>query len=102
MIDFIKGLFGIKTVDFRELFNGGAVILDVRTPAEFKTGHIAEAVNIPLQELSSRMKKLDVERPIVTCCASGMRSASAKTILKQNGFQAYNGGGWNALKNKLK
>ncbi len=102
MIDFLKRLFGITTVNFRELYNRGAIILDVRTPAEFKTGHIAKAVNIPLQELGSRIEKLDKRKPIITCSASGMRSGSAKAILKRNGFQAYNGGGWNALNSKLK
>ncbi|HEY4629318.1 MAG TPA: rhodanese-like domain-containing protein, partial [Flavobacterium sp.] len=40
--------------------------------------------------------------PIITCCASGMRSASAKSILKSSGFtKVYNGGGWSSLKNKI-
>jgi len=44
---------------------------------------------------------MDLKKPIITCCASGMRSASAKSILKQNGFEVYNGGGWTALQHKL-
>ena len=44
----------------------------------------------------------DKNKPIITCCASGMRSASAKSILKSNGFsQVYNGGGWSSLRNKI-
>ena len=102
MFDFIKNLFGSKGVDLKELFIGGAQIIDVRTPAEFKNGHIKQSKNIPLQQLQSEMKKLDLKKPIITCCASGMRSASAKSILKQNGFDAHNGGGWNSLQNKLR
>jgi len=44
----------------------------------------------------------DKQKPIITCCASGMRSASAKNILKANGYeQVHNGGSWIGLKNKI-
>lgn len=101
MFDFIKGLFGAKKTDFKKLADEGAQIIDVRTPAEFASGSIRSSRNIPLQQLMSEMKKLDVKKPVITCCASGMRSASAKALLSQNGFEAYNGGGWQSLKNKL-
>jgi len=102
MIDFIKKLFGKNKVDYKTLVENGAQIIDVRTPAEYSSGSIRNSKNIPLQQLVSEMKKLDLKKPIITCCASGMRSASAKAILKQNGFEVYNGGGWTALQNKLK
>lgn len=101
MIDFIKKLFGKNKVDYKALVENGAQIIDVRTPAEYSSGSIRNSKNIPLQQLVSEMKKLDLKKPIITCCASGMRSASAKAILKQNGFEVYNGGGWNALQKKL-
>ena len=101
MLNFIKKLFGGNTVDYKELVKNGAQIVDVRTPAEYSSGSIRNSKNIPLQQLVSEMKKLDLKKPIITCCASGMRSASAKAILKQNGFEVYNGGGWNALQKKL-
>lgn len=102
MIDFIKKLFGGKSVDYKELMKNGAQIIDVRTPAEFSNGNIKNSKNIPLQNLAAEMKKLDLKKPVITCCASGMRSASAKSILKQNGFETYNGGGWISLEKKLK
>jgi rhodanese-related sulfurtransferase len=44
----------------------------------------------------------DKNKTIITCCASGMRSASAKSILQSNGYTTvYNGGGWSSLQNKL-
>ena len=101
MFNFIKNLFNSNKVDYKELLTTGAQIIDVRTPAEFNNGHITNSKNIPLQQLQSEMKKLDLKKPIITCCASGMRSSSAKSILKQNGFEAYNGGGWTSLQNKL-
>jgi rhodanese-related sulfurtransferase len=45
------------------------------------------------------MAKLKKDKPIITCCASGMRSGSAKAMLQSNGFaQVYNGGSWTNLK----
>ena len=101
MFDFIKNLLGLKSVDYKQLWISGAQIIDVRTPAEFKIGHIRQSKNIPLQQLQSELKKLGLKKPRSTCCASGMRSASAKSILQQHGFEVYNGGGWSALQNKL-
>ena len=101
MIDFIKKLFGKNKVDYKALVENGAQIIDVRTPAEYSSGSIRNSKNIPLQQLVSEMKKLDLKKPIITCCASGMRSASANAILKQNGFEVYNGGGWTALQKKI-
>lgn len=99
---FFSNLFGKKqAINFAELRNGGAVILDVRTPGEFKTGHIKGAVNIPLDKLSSGLSKLSKSKPVITCCASGMRSSAAAAQLKKAGYDAYNGGGWMSLKNKI-
>ncbi|MGB2457945.1 MAG: rhodanese-like domain-containing protein, partial [Flavobacteriales bacterium] len=54
----------------------GALILDVRSPAEFENNHIKGAVNIPLNTLSKKLNKLKKDKVIITCCASGIRSAS--------------------------
>ncbi len=100
MFGFFKSLFG-KPVDYKQLLLQGAQIIDVRTPAEFSGGNIKGSKNIPLQNLMANINKLDKSKPVITCCASGMRSASAKQLLKGQGFEAYNGGGWTGLKNKL-
>ncbi len=98
----INKLFGLKSADYAELVKNGATILDVRTPAEFKQGHVKGSVNIPLQTLHGQISKLKKDHPIITCCASGMRSASAKSILKSAGFtNVHNGGGWMSLSNKI-
>ena len=103
MFDSIKQLLGLAPkVDFKELIKNGAQIIDVRTPGEFKAGHIRGAVNIPLQTISSQFGRIKKDKPVITCCASGMRSASAKSILKSNGFvEVYNGGGWMSLRVKI-
>lgn len=91
-------------IDYPGLIEQGAIILDVRSKSEFGSGHIKGAVNIPVDSLRANLNKLkDKNIPVITCCASGMRSASAKNILKANGFtHVYNGGGWQSLNNKLK
>ena len=103
MINTIKNLLGFgPKVDYPQLINDGAVIVDVRTKGEYQQGHIKGSLNIPLNNLSSQLTKLKRDNPIITCCASGMRSAQAKSILKSNGYaEVYNGGGWNSLQNKI-
>ena len=103
MFDSIKQLLGLSPkVNYQELVKSGAQIIDVRTPAEYKSGHIRGSVNIPLQTISSQLGRIKKDKPVITCCASGMRSASAKSILKSNGFEdVHNGGGWMSLDSKL-
>lgn len=104
MINRLKKLFGIgANVNYSELLQNGAIIVDVRSKAEYLSGHIKDSINIPVDTLRNNLLKLkDKNQPIITCCASGMRSAAAKSILKSSGFtKVYNGGGWSSLKNKI-
>ena len=104
MINTLKKIFGFGPgVNYGELVKEGAIILDVRSKGEFAGGHIKGAINISVDTLRNNLSKLkDKNQPIITCCASGMRSASAKSILKSNGYtQVYNGGGWGCLQSKL-
>lgn len=90
-------LFG-KKADFEQLIKAGAQIVDVRTKNEFQGGHIKGAINIPLDQIQKNLSKFDKSKTIITCCASGMRSSSAKSILKRNGFnEVHNGGAWTSL-----
>ncbi len=103
MIETIKQLFGFgPKTDYKELISKGATIIDVRTKAEYQSGHIKGSLNIPLNNLSNHYSKLSKSKPVITCCASGVRSAQAKSILKSNGFaDVHNGGGWMSLNNKI-
>jgi rhodanese-related sulfurtransferase len=69
-------------------------IVDVRTPGEFVGGHIAGSVNIPLNEVVSRIDELKKMQPMVLCCASGGRSGQAADYLTEQGLDVVNGGGW--------
>lgn len=103
MFEAIKNILGLgPKADFKQLVKDGALIVDVRTPGEFAGGHIKGSKNVPLDSLSQQLKQLPKDRVIITCCASGMRSAAGKSVLKSNGFTAHNGGGWNSLNAKLK
>lgn len=96
MIELLKRILGLgPKVNYKELIANGAKIVDVRTPNEYKSGNIKGSINLPLQTLSSNLGRLKKDEVIITCCASGMRSSSAKSLLKSNGFtQVYNGGSW--------
>ncbi|MEQ9230980.1 MAG: rhodanese-like domain-containing protein [Cyclobacteriaceae bacterium] len=93
-------MFGLftKSRSIEELLADGAVIVDVRSKAEYAGGHLRNSINIPLDSLKNNLGRLKKDKPVITCCASGMRSASAKSILKSNGFEEVkNGGGWTSL-----
>lgn len=104
MMEAIKSLLGLgPKVDYAELKKQGAIILDVRSKGEFAGGHIKGSVNIPVDSLPNNTSRFtDKNKPIITCCASGMRSGMAKNILKSKGYtKVYNGGSWMGLHHKL-
>ncbi|MEZ4874697.1 MAG: rhodanese-like domain-containing protein [Flavobacteriaceae bacterium] len=99
LFDFLFGNKNKKIEDFR---SRGAIILDVRTKGEYQGGAIPGSKNIPLQQLSSKINEVKKwNKPVITCCASGMRSGSAAAILRSNRVEVMNGGGWFNLSRKL-
>jgi phage shock protein E len=104
MLNILKKLFGGgSSIDYSELVKNGAQIIDVRTKGEYQSGHIKGSVNIPLDVLKSNLSKIRKDKTVITCCASGMRSASAKSILTASGFsEVHNGGGWQSLNQKIR
>ncbi|WP_299247570.1 rhodanese-like domain-containing protein [uncultured Cytophaga sp.] len=103
MIAAIKKILGIgPATDYKALMQKGAVIIDVRTKGEYAGGHIKGSLNIPVNEISNQLSKISKDKIIITCCASGMRSGSAKSMLKSKGYpEVYNGGPWNSLQRKI-
>ncbi len=99
LVDF---LFGNKSKKIQEFKSRGAIILDVRTKAEYASGAIPGSKNIPLQQLHSKLAEIKKwNKPVIACCASGMRSGSAAAVLRSNGIEVMNGGGWYSLSKKL-
>ena len=79
----------VTTLQATQLINQGkAIVVDVREPAEFSAGHLRDAKNIPLGELSNRIGELDKfkSKAIIAVCQSGTRSAKAAGQLKKAGF----------------
>lgn len=101
--NFIKMLGFGPSVNYAELVKNGAIILDVRSKSEYSGGHIQGSINIPLDQLSGKLSQLkNKNQAVIICCASGMRSASAKALLQRKGYtQVLNGGGWSSLQQKI-
>lgn len=79
----------ISPVSYQDQFvstSTSHLLIDVRTPEEFASGHISGAVNIPVESLQSRLSEVSNAQPIVVYCRSGNRSATASQILEQAGY----------------
>jgi len=94
---------GSKTNDkVSALLANGALIIDVRTPEEYKAGHIKESVNIPLNVLPKKINDLKRKnKAVVTCCRSGARSGMAAQQLRSAGIEVENGGPWTSVKSMM-
>ena len=96
----LQNLFGIggPKVDLAQKIKEGVTIIDVRTPEEFKSGHVKGSINIPLDKVQNQLGKIDKNKPVITCCRSGARSGMAADVLKRNGYECYNGGRWTSVR----
>jgi phage shock protein E len=96
MLRMFKSLFAAKgNSKLKELIEQGAMLVDVRSAAEFAAGNVKGSVNIPLDRLQSQLHRFKTNISMVVFCRSGNRSSMAKSILEQNGFlNVANGGSW--------
>ena len=94
---FAKSYRTINHAQARAALDEGAILLDVREPAEWRSGHAPAARHIPLGQLSNRIGDLPADREIITVCRSGMRSAQAAKLLSAHQLRVSNlRGGMNA------
>ena len=96
----LASLLGLSSSkkQIKELLDKGAIIVDVRTKGEYISNHVKGSINIPLDTISSQIDKLKKkQKPIILCCASGMRSKQATSILKNNNIECINGGSWSNM-----
>jgi rhodanese-related sulfurtransferase len=102
-LDFLKKLLGFENQDaLKSVLGQHPFLVDVRTPAEFSSGSVHGAVNIPLDSIPTNLFKFKDKKHIVVFCRSGMRSGQAKKILEKNGFtNIVNGGRWGHVKQLL-
>jgi phage shock protein E len=77
----------LNQTTFQELMQQGAILVDVRTPAEFSGGHMRDAVNIPVDVIGDAAPQLGAtDRPVIVYCRSGNRSSQAARILRSLGY----------------
>jgi phage shock protein E len=102
-MSFLDSLFGKKEkTDYKELMQQGAIVIDVRSAAEFRSGHVPGSVNIALEQIGASVNNLKQKnKPLILVCRSGARSGMATGILKNAGLEAYNGGPWDNLAHKI-
>ncbi len=96
-MNLLQSLFGaplpsVSAAELNEKLKNGKhpLVVDVRQPEEYRTGHINGAKLIPLGELGRRMKELPKDKEIVCVCATGSRSRSATKMLVDAGYHAIN------------
>ena len=99
----LSNLFSTKEkTDFKELMQKGAVVIDVRSPAEFRSGHVPGSINIALEQIGPVINSLKQKhKPLIMVCRSGTRSNIATGMLRNSGLEVYNGGAWDSLKQKI-
>lgn len=100
---------GYRTYRFLNLDKGlgkkieqGAIILDVRTPSEYRTGHIEGSINLQLSRLHADKLPLDKDKIYITVCSHGLRSVKAMNLLKEKGYKVFNGGALADLESEMK
>lgn len=88
LFSFLQPVKSISTKELADLSEKNSRILDVRTPQEYRAGHIKQALNVPLAKIDTyRGKKEEV---VYVICQSGMRSKQAAKQLKKNGYEVIN------------
>ncbi|ACL38206.1 Rhodanese domain protein [Pseudarthrobacter chlorophenolicus A6] len=94
LISSLKKAFGkpyktISVAGAKRLLSSGAALIDVRSAQEWRSGRALQAKHIPLDRLQASTTGINKTRPVITVCASGIRSASAARALAEQGFEAY-------------
>jgi phage shock protein E len=86
---FIRRSGQVSRKDAAELLRKGAMVVDVRRPSEFSSGHLSQAFNMPVDEIEgiSREKLKDKDRAILVHCKTGLRSKKAKEKLSRMGYK---------------
>ena len=97
----LLSFLGFGAGKIKSALKRGAIVIDVRTGAEYDRGHVPDAFNIPAERVRDSAERLKAAKlPIIVCCNSGSRSSIAVQQLKASGLkEVYNGGSWqNVLK----
>ena len=95
----LLSFFGFGSGKIKDALRNNALIIDVRTAAEYDRGHVPHALNIPVDRINTSIQRIKgYNKPIIVCCNSGARSRTAMQLLKSNGIkEVYNGGSWESV-----
>ena len=99
MLNFLKNMFSNNSEEYKKMITEqGAIVVDVRSPEEFNSEHVDGSKNIPLGNIKAKASEIKSwKKPIILCCLSGGRASQALGILKAEGLEVYNAGGWKSL-----
>jgi rhodanese-related sulfurtransferase len=96
----LKGNSNSSSIE--EYLKQGAYLVDVRTQAEFASGHVKGSINIPLDSLQQYLPELQKKSHIIVFCRTGNRSGIAKSMLEASGIKnVINGGAWESVRNAV-
>jgi len=95
----LLAILGFGNEKIKEALRRGAVIIDIRTAAEFDRGKVRDSVNIPIDRININLKRIvQMNKPIVICSNSDSENDRVIDVLKANGVkEIYNGGNWTKL-----
>ena len=79
----------VSQEDFAAAHAGGATVVDVREPMEYRAGHVPGAILMPMRQVAERANELPTDAKVYVVCASGNRSASMTSVLRRAGVEAY-------------
>jgi len=95
----LLSILGLGNGKLREALRQGAIVIDIRTAAEFDRGKVRDSINIPVDRININLQRIvQMKRPIIICSSSDSENERVIDVLKANGVkEIYNGGNWTKL-----
>jgi len=95
----LLSILGLGNGKLREALRRGAIVIDIRTAAEFDRGKVRDSINLPVDRININLKRIvQMKRPIIICSNSDSENERVIDVLKANGVtEIYNGGRWTKI-----
>ena len=95
----LLSILGLGNAKLKEALRRGAIVIDIRTAAEFDRGKVNDSINIPVDRININLKRIvQMKRPIIICSNSDSENERVIDVLKANGVtEIYNGGRWTKI-----
>jgi len=95
----LLSVLGIGNGKIKDALRRGAVVIDIRTAAEFDRGKVRDSINIPVDRININLRRIvQMSGPIIICSGSDSENERVIDVLKANGVkEIYNGGNWTKL-----